>query len=68
MFDKFSININKDLVDVRHSSRLLYIYPKLFHYEVLNDNQLLIEFSLQNGQYATIVLRELMKSDVSCYF
>ena len=68
VFDKFSINVNKDLVDVRHSSRLLYIYPKLFHYEVLSDNQLLIEFSLKNGQYATIVLRELMKSDVSCYF
>ena len=68
VFDKFSIDVNKDLVDVRHSSRLLYIYPKLFHYEVLSDNQLLIEFSLKNGQYVTIVLRELMKSDVSCYF
>ncbi len=68
VFDKFSIDVNEDLEDVRHSSRLLYIYPKLFHYEILKDDQLLIEFSLKNGQYATIVLRELMKSDVSYYF
>ena len=67
VFDSQSISL-KELKSIRHTSRLLRLIPSKFEGKTLSDNTVRVKFQLQNGQYATTVLRELMQAPPLAYF
>ena len=61
VFDNFNLDLQKDLKQVKHTTRKLISYPIDFEGLVLDDNCALVSFQLGTGSYATTVLRELMQ-------
>ncbi|MBD3226637.1 MAG: tRNA pseudouridine(13) synthase TruD, partial [Candidatus Lokiarchaeota archaeon] len=63
---KFQFN---DQIKIKGEFRAAFIYPELFKYKILNvksNNQkkaVKFSFSLQKGSYATIFLREFLKTN-----
>ncbi len=51
-----------DLKSIRHTTRELYLYPKNLSIEYMDETSIRTTFSLAPGSYATVLLRELMKS------
>ena len=68
VFQKFSINPEKELRTINHTSRYLKSYIKDWHIVELNDELLRVSFKLVTGCYATTVLRELMQAPPNSYF
>jgi tRNA(Glu) U13 pseudouridine synthase TruD len=68
VFQKFSIDIDKELRDINHTSRYLKSYVKNWDILEIGDETLRISFKLGTGCYATTVLRELMQSAPESYF
>ncbi len=61
VFDKFNVDVKKELREFKHNSRMLKLYPVDFEGMVLDDETALVSFQLPSGAYATTVLRELMQ-------
>lgn len=61
VFDKFELQPQKDLKQIKHNTRELLTYPVDFEGMVLDENTALVSFQLGTGSYATTILRELMQ-------
>lgn len=68
VFQKFSINIDKELRDINHTSRYLKSYVVDWRTKELGDDILKVSFKLGTGCYATTVLRELMQGPPQSFF
>ncbi len=66
VFDYLDVKM-KEFKQIRHTTRLLWVYPENFKILESDDEKLKITFDLQKGSYATVVLREIMKSPPSHY-
>ncbi len=57
-------NLTVDMLkSFRHSTRLFYLYPEQFKSRKI-DNNFQVIFRIPTGSYATVVLREIMRSGV----
>jgi tRNA pseudouridine13 synthase len=66
VFDSENVEI-ADLKSIRHTTRELYLYPKDLNIEYIDETTIKTSFSLAPGSYATVLLRELMKSEPLYY-
>ena len=66
VFDSENVVI-ADLKSIRHTTRELYLYPKDLSIEYIDETTIKTSFSLAPGSYATVLLRELMKSEPLYY-
>jgi tRNA(Glu) U13 pseudouridine synthase TruD len=68
VFQNFSLDMEKELSGINHTSRYLRSYVK--DWQILqSENQILrVSFKLSPGCYATTVLRELMQSPPDAFF
>lgn len=68
VFLKFSIDPEKELRTIKHTSRYLKSYVKDWKIKELDNEVLRVSFKLATGCYATTVLREIMQAPPSVYF
>lgn len=69
VFQNFSINIEKELRHINHTSRYLKSYVKNWQIKETDEEQIFrVSFKLGTGCYATTVLRELMQSLPNSFF
>lgn len=66
VFDNFSLEI-KELKSIRHTTRDLLLLTSDFKILKQLDAELTLEFKLDNGCYATTILREIMQSNPLSY-
>ena len=66
VFDNFSLELT-ELKSIRHTTRDLLLLPTDFKLLEQQEAELTLEFKLNNGCYATTLLREIMQSNPLCY-